>query len=421
MTPDVEVAVTGMGLVVPLGLCVEQVWTRSVRGESGIGPLRRFDASACACRASGEPPAFELASTLRMPKNEKLMSPSVRCALRAAREAVLWSALDTDAIDPFRFALYTGSGQTGLESADMFEALAFGWTGDEEKDFARLGGRASRLLDRYFSLRTLSNAGVGLLSCEHGARGPSGNFVQGDTASALAIQAGYHDVREGRADAALVGGYDSLLNVSTYLAYDKAGRLSRADPARAYRPFDRERDGLVLGEGAAFLVLERGDDARRRGAPILAELVGAGSAMEVVDAVEAKACATAAEAALTEAIGADPVDLVVAHGIGIVEDDRREARLLEALVGRAVPVTALKSQTAYLGAASAATELCLAVQAVRRRCAPPIARHTAPDGDFRLDFVTGGSRPLAAERPAALCLSWSWFGQCAALAVRAAC
>jgi 3-oxoacyl-(acyl-carrier-protein) synthase len=421
MAGEVDVVVTGMGVALPLGLCVEQAWARCARGESAIGPLLRFDPSAYPCRAAGEPPAFDLTGALRTPKNEKLMSPAVRCAVRAARAAVLSSGLVPAEIDPFRLALYTGSGQTGLESADLFEALAVAWSGDEAADFANLGGRASRLLDRCFSLRTLSNAGLGLLSSELGARGPSGNFVQGDTASALAVDAGLNDLREGRADVAVVGGYDSLLDVSTYLAYDKAGLLSWSDPGTAYRPFDRRRDGLVLGEGAAFLVLERGDDARVRGASVLAEVVGSGCAMEAVDALEAKACESAAEAALAEAAGEVPVDLVVAHGIGTPEDDRREARLLEALFGPAVPVTALKSLTGYLGAASAAAELCLAVLAVRRRCAPPIARHASADADCTLDLVAGRARPLRAPRPTAVCLSWSWSGQCTALAVRAAC
>ena len=415
-----DVAVTGMGLVVPLGLSVDAAWSRSLRGESGIGPLRRFDASGFPCTASAEIAPFDLAGSLRFPKNEKFMGQSVRCAMRAVKEAIATSGIELASVDPYRIALYIGSGQTGLESAEMFGALEFAWTGEEERDFANMGGRASRLLDRYFSLRTLSNAGLGLLSAEIGAQGPSDNFVQGDTASALAVASGLHDLRERRADVAIVGGYESLLTESTFLAYEKVGLLSAGDPSCAYRPFDRERDGIVLGEGAAFLVLERGEDARRRGAPVVGEIAGAGSAMEAVDVVDAKASEAAARAAIAEAAGGSPVDLVVAHGIGTAEGDRREARLLASLLDPGVPVTAFKSQTGYLGAASAVAELCLALQAVRQRCVPPIARHVAADADCRLNLVAGRALPLKAERPAALCLSWSWLGQCAALAVRPA-
>jgi 3-oxoacyl-(acyl-carrier-protein) synthase len=412
-------AVTGMGLVVPLGLSVEEAWDRALSGGSGIGPMCRFDVAGYGCTASAEVGTFDLAGSLRFPKNEKFMGQSVRCAMRAARAAISSSGIDLSSVDPYRIALYTGSGQTGLESAELFAALEFGWTGEEEKDFANLGGRASRLLDRYFSLRTLSNAGLGLLSAEIGAKGPSDNFVQGDTASALAVTSGLHDLLEGRADVAIVGGYESLLTESTFLAYDKAGLLSASDPDRAYRPFDCERDGIVLGEGAAFLVLERYEDARRRGAPILGEVAGTGSAMETVDARHAKASEAAARAAIAEAVGGSPVDLVVAHGIGTVEGDRREVGLLASLVGPEVPVTAFKGQTGYLGAASALAELCLALEAVRRRSVPPIARHAAADPDCPLNLVTRRACRLPRECPTALCLSWSWLGQCAALAVRA--
>lgn len=416
------VAVTGMGLVAPTGLSVDEAWERGVRGASGIGPLRRL-ADTGPCTAGAEVAPFELTPSLRFPKNEKFMATGVRCAMRAARDAIVRSSLDLTGLDPYRIALYTGSGQTGLESVDLFEALEFAWTGEEQKDFANLGGRASRLLDRYFSLRTLSNAGLALLSVEIGAQGPSDNFVQGDPASAFAIASGFHDLLEGRADVAIVGGYESLLNVSTFLAYGKAGLLSPSDPSRAYRPFDRDRDGIVLGEGAAFLVLERLEDARARGAPIVGEVTGTGSAMETVDSVEAKASPSALRAAVAAAGGDAPPDLVVAHGIGTREGDRREAALLESLLGPDVPVTALKSQTGYLGAASAAAEVCLALQALRHGSAPPIARHETADPGCPLDLVTGQARPLrplTADRMTALCLSWSWLGQCAAVAVRAA-
>jgi 3-oxoacyl-(acyl-carrier-protein) synthase len=419
MTNGFEVAVTGMGLVVPPGSSVDEAWDRALRGESGISPLRRFPVDGYPCAAGAEVAPFDLAGSLRLPKNEKFMGTSVRCAMRAAAAAIASSGIDLASVDPYRIALYTGSGQTGLESADMFDALELGWSGEEEKDFANLGGRASRLVDRYFSLRTLSNAGLGLLSAEIGARGPSDNFVQGGTASALAVASGLHDLREGRADVAVVGGYDSLLTVSTFLAYEKAGLLSASDPSRAHRPFDRERDGIVLGEGAAFLVLERGEDARRRGAPVLGEIAGAGFALDAVDGADANALEGAARAAIAEASGDSPVDFVVAHGIGTLEGDCREAQGLASLLGPRVPVTALKGLTGYLGAATASAELCLALQALGHRSVPPVARHAAPDPGFPLDLVAGRARPLKKDRSTALCLSWSWLGQCAALAVRA--
>jgi 3-oxoacyl-[acyl-carrier-protein] synthase II len=419
MSSGFDIAVTGTGLTVPVGLGAEEAWRRSVRGESGIGPLRRFDPSGHACTASAEVAPFALEG-LRQPKNEKFMNPGVRCAMRAAMQAWASGGIDLSTLDPRRVGLYTGAGQTGIESSEFFRAFEFDWTGDAEKDFARMGGRAARLIDRYFSLRSLANAGLGLISAELGIMGPHDNFVQADTASAQAVLSALHDLAEERVDAALVGGYDSLLYVSNFLAYARSGLLSPSEPSRAYRPFDRDRDGIVLGEGAGFLVLERSESALRRDAHVSARIVGGASGMEGGDEVEAKASTAAMRAAIGEAVGDAPVDLVVAHGIGTREGDLREARLLSELLGPDVPVTAFKSQTGYLGAASAAVELCLAVETLRHGCIPPIARHATPDPECTLDLVTGRPRPVPRPGATALCLSWSWLGQCAAIAVQAA-
>jgi 3-oxoacyl-(acyl-carrier-protein) synthase len=417
--PETDVVVTGVGLAIPLGVATAEVCQRSVRGESAIMPFRRFVPDGYPCQASAEVPEFGLDGTLRFPKNEKFMARPVRCAMHAAWTAVRSSGIDLAQVDPYRVAVYTGSGQTGLESAEFFPALEVASAADQFQDFANLGGRASRLIDRYFSLRTLSNAGLGLVSIELGAKGGSDNFVQGDTASALAVYAAVQDLLDSRSDVAVAGGFDSLLTVSTFLAYHRAGALSSAASERAYRPFDRDRDGLVLGEGAGFVVLERAGDASRRGAHPLGTIVGVGTVMETADSIEAKASSDALEAAVEAATGGDEIDFVVAHGIGTRAGDCAEARLLGEVVGERVPVTGFKSQTGYLGAATGVVELVLALQAARARLVPPIARHEAPDDDVRLSFVTGRSRPLSADAPTALCLAWSWFGQCSAIAVRA--
>jgi 3-oxoacyl-(acyl-carrier-protein) synthase len=416
---DDRVVITGVGLAVPLGVSVDEVWQRSVRGESAIGPFRRFEPKAFACQASAEVPEVELGHSLRYPKNEKFMTRGVRYAMHAATTAVASSGIDLGSIDPYRVAVYTGSGQTGIESAEFFPALEFAQGGGEDRDYAKLGGRASRLLDRFFSLRTLSNAGVGLLSVELGAKGASNNFVQGDTASALAIAAAVHDVADGGSDVAVAGGFDSLVTVSTYLAYEQAGLLSSEVPERAYRPFDRDRDGLVLGEGAAFVVLERESDARRRGGPVLGEMLGIGTATDPGDTLGAGASDAALRVAIAGATRGAAVDFVVAHGIGPRDGDRAEARVIDGIFEHRPPVTAFKSQTGYLGAATGAVELVLALRAARARVVPPIARHATPDEECRLSLVSGAPHALAPEAPSALCLAWSWFGQCTAIAVRA--
>jgi 3-oxoacyl-(acyl-carrier-protein) synthase len=407
-----------MGIATPAGLSVPAVWQRWLASESAITSSHRFDPKQGHGIPAGEVPAFDIRPSLRIAKNEKFMTPAVRFAIYAAVEAVKEAQLDLNTIDPYRIAIYTGSGQTGLESSDFFANLEISAGVDDATDFANMGGRAARMLDRYFSLRTLSNAGLGLLSIELGAKGPSDNFVQDDTASATAIACGFRDLEEGRCDVAIVGGYDSLLTPSNFLAYDKASLLSRSDAAFAYRPFDRHRDGLVLGEGAGFLVLERAEDASKRGAPIVGQLIGSGSAIEVEDSAHAKASDTALRAAIRDAADGCTVDGVIGHGIGTRDDDRRESSVLSSVIGNEMPVTGLKSLTGYMGAATAAVEFIMALQAARERVLPPVPRLDTVDEDCELDLVRRTARSMPAINPTILNMSWSWFGACAVLASR---
>jgi 3-oxoacyl-(acyl-carrier-protein) synthase len=403
MFPMSVPVITGIGLALPPGLHLADVTARAVRGESGIRASGQIAGPGGEPVAAGEVPPFETGASLRLAKNEKFFSRPVACAMRAALDAVA-AAGGLGAYEPHRVAIYTGSGQTGLEPSEFFAALEVAETGERESTYRKLGGRASRLVDRYWSLRTLSNAGLGLLAAEFAARGPSSNFVQGETASAHALDAAYYDLIEGRCDVALAGGYDCLLTPSTYLAYQRAGMLSSSTPERAYRPFDRERDGMVLGEGAAFVVMEREEQARARGRTILAHVRGVGLSQNSMG-----------EAAHQAANGARP-DLVIARGVGTQADDRRDAHDIAAMGLADVPVTALKGFTSYIGAATAIAELCVGILAARQRIAPPIARFSSADADCPLTLVAGQPRTLAGAAPSLLALSGSWSGQCAAIA-----
>jgi 3-oxoacyl-(acyl-carrier-protein) synthase len=399
--------ITGIGLALPPGVNLDDVASRAVRGESGIRASDTIAALVGGPTAAGQVPPFETGVGLRLPKNEKFFSRSVACAMRAALDAVA-GAGGFGAYASHRIAVYTGSGQTGLEPSEFFAALEIAETGNPDSTYRKLGGRASRLLDRYWSLRTLSNAGLGLLAAEFAAQGPSSNFVQGETASAQALEAAYYDVIEGRSDVALAGGYDCLLTPSNYLAYQRAGMLSSSTPERAYRPFDRERDGLVLGEGAAFLVLEREDSARARGATILAHVRGIGLSQNSMSE------------AVREVGDGARFDLMIARGVGTQAGDRQDAHDIVAMGLADVPVTALKSFTSYIGAATAIAELCVGILAARQRVAPPIARFSAADDDCPLTLVAGQARPIASATPSLLALSASWSGQCAAIAAEVA-
>jgi 3-oxoacyl-(acyl-carrier-protein) synthase len=348
------------------------------------------------------------------------MGRAVQFAMRAAREAIDQSGLDPRKMDASRVGIQVGSGQTGVEYDHFFPSLIMAWDAGREMDYKYLGGLPSHLIDRYICLRTLANGGLALLSTEFGIRGPNGNFAQKDTASAQALQAAYLDLLEERCDVAVAGGYDSLATTGNFLAYEQAGLLSHADAAEAYRPFDSQADGLVLGEGAGFLVLERWEHAVARSASILGEFCGGGSAMGANEhwrpAWNSETICRAAHQALD---GACP-DFAVASGLGTAEEDRAEAAALAALIGAGrTPVTALKSQTGYMGAGTAAAELGLGLLCARQGFVPPIAHHTQSGPCGALDLVSRAARPIERPGPLGLFLSCSWGGMVAALAARA--
>ena len=170
-----RVAITGIGLVTPLGLCCAENVRRSRNGDSAIGAIHSFDVTGHSCTSAAYVPEFDITSWLRFPKNLKFMNHSVLCAMQAAREAIGQSGVDFEKLDSTRVAIHTGSGQTGIEYENYFQALAAAWNGNPEMDFKDLGGMPSHLIDRYIVLRTLANSGLALLSTEFGISGPSGN------------------------------------------------------------------------------------------------------------------------------------------------------------------------------------------------------------------------------------------------------
>jgi 3-oxoacyl-[acyl-carrier-protein] synthase II len=348
--------VTGIGIASALGLSVETAFERLLTGQPAIGP----------------PPPYELAG-LRAPKNQKFLSPSARLFMWAGLQALDRSGWSRESLNPERTAIFTGSGQPGLEPSQMFPGFAVAHKADGQPDWAALGGPASRLLDPYFPLRALSNSGLALLAMELGARGPSNNFVQSDTAGVNAFDAAASALAEDQCDVVLCGAFDSLLTPANELNYRRMGLVSAQG---RLRPFDREADGMVLGEAGVALLLERRADAEARGAPILASLSLA---------------------------GAHPPDFIVAAGHGVPDLDREEAKSL----APGVPCAAFKGVTGYLGAATALVEAVLAIAALQARCVPLVVgrSHSSP-------IALPPGRTLIAH-----CLSRNWTGETGLLTV----
>jgi 3-oxoacyl-(acyl-carrier-protein) synthase len=430
--PPSTVVVTGIGVCAPVGLGVPDAWDRLLAGASGVAapredlPLHGAATAIAPCPAADRPPP------LRVAKHRKYAGRATACALHAVHEAIAQAGWTAGAIEPARIAIHGATGQTGLDVEEFFPALGAAWADDPACDYARLGGPPSRLVDPHFSLRTLSNAAVALVASELEARGASNNFVQGETAGAHALRAAWHDLREDRADLAVVFACDSLPHPSTWLAYERVGLLSRRSADLAPSPFDRDRDGLVLGEGGAALVLERAPDARRRGVAALAQVAGVEVAAPVTtslwnaDASALAGCMARAWRRLDArtrragAGGTRPCEpaLVVARGLATLEHDAAECAALAGAVTSSTPIAGVKGATGYLGAATAVVESVFAIRALLAGLAPPVARLVTPDaacGELRLV-----RHPVALRETdrTAIVLSAGWGGDWAAVALR---
>ncbi|MEV4190455.1 ketosynthase chain-length factor [Streptomyces toxytricini] len=376
-------AVTGIGVAAPNGLGLKAWWAAVLRGESGIRPLTRFDASPYPVRLAGEVPGF--VDEDHVPSRLLQQTDRVtRLSLAAAKEA-----LDDAGADPADLPDYAA----GVVTANSAGGFEFG-----QRELEALWSRGGRHVSAYQSFAWFYAVNSGQISIRHGLRGASGVIV---TEQAGGLDATAHARRQIRKGAHLVvtGGIDSSLCPWGWAAHLAGGGLStEPDPARAYLPFDPAASGYVVGEGGAHLVLEDAARARERGARAYGVVAGHGAAFDG-PAGEAEAgggcrLGAAAEAALADAgIGPADVDVVFADAAGERTADRLEAEALAALFGpRAVPVTAPKSMTGRLAAGGSALDLAAALMALHEQVVPPTTGTSAPADDCPVDLVTGTPR-----------------------------
>ena len=383
-----RVVVTGMGIVCPLGNDVETSWRRLVAGESGIATITRFDPSRVDSRIAGEVKGFDPADFIDR-RAARRMDAYSQYAVAAARQAVDHAALDV-AAEAEDIGAIVASGGGGLRTFEDQQRVLF--------------ERGPRAVSPFFATMMIPNMGAAHVSLHIGTKGP----LQAVTAACAAGSGGIGDafeiIKRGAAVAMLAGGAEAPVNETGLAAFGAMRALSTRNdaPEEASRPFDAGRDGFVIAEGAAILVLEELEHARARGAPILAEIVGYGMSSEAFHVALPDASgasqARAMLAALREAdLSPEDVDYVNAHGTATPAGDVAETRALKIAFGaRAaqVPVSSTKSMTGHPLGAAGAMEAVFCVRAITDGVVPPTINLTDPDPECDLDYVPGVARSM---------------------------
>jgi len=404
-----RIVITGMGAVTPLGIGTEAYWKGLIKGECGIERITLLDHAPVQCQIGAEvknfvPNAFMPAKLVR--ESDRF----IQFALAAVQMAVEDSGIDLAGEDPFRVGVVFGTAIGGIITV----------TGEQTKllNGSRIGP--------HFVPKFLTNMASGQVAIRYGIKGPNLTVTTACASGADAVGAAMHMLKRGEADVVIAGGAESLFCLLMLAGLCSARALScrNNEPGKASRPFDRQRDGFVMGEGAGALIVETLEHAARREAHVLAELAGYGRCGDgyhaVVPAPDAAGEIHCMRKALEDAgISVDEVDYINAHGTSTVLGDQVETKAIKEVFGpRAykIPVSSTKGATGHLMGAGGITELIASVKAVREDLLPPTINYAHPDPACDLDYVPNAARRATVR--VAMSNSFGFGGQNASLLVK---
>lgn len=406
-----RVVVTGLGCVSPLGLDLPTTWANLIAGRSGAGPITLFDASAHKVRIAAEVKGFDPTQHFGH-REARRMDRFTQFALVAAEEALRHAGLDPAHTDRDRFGVVLGTGIGGI-----------GTLVEQMEVYAQRGpGRVSPFLVPMM----LPDTAPGMIAIAYGLRGPNFATVSACASGTNAVGEAAAVIRRGDAEVMLAGGAEAAITPIAMAGLEVMGALSQRneEPERASRPFDARRDGFLMGEGAAFLVLESLEHAQRRGATILAEVVGYGSTCDAyhitAPAEEGAGAALAMRNALASAqLEPEAIDYINAHGTSTPLNDKSETAAIKQVFGEhayRVSVSSTKSMTGHLLGAAGALEAVFCVQVLREGIIPPTINYEHPDPECDLDYVPNQAR--RAEVRYAMSNSFGFGGHNATIILR---
>jgi 3-oxoacyl-[acyl-carrier-protein] synthase II len=409
-----------MGMVTPLGRDLETTWSAILAGKSGVGTISLFDARTFPTRIAAEVSDFRLEDYLDDTSRWSEHSRNSKFALAAGAMALDDSGLleSKPPVDPTRFGVYLGSGE-GQHDFPRFVNLVYRSTRDgrvDTSEFTRVGVR-----DLHPVREAEQEPGTpsGHLASQFGAKGPNSNCLTACAASSQAIGEAFELIRRGNADVILSGGTHSMIHPFGVTGFIRLTALSTRndEPQRASRPFDRDRDGFILGEGAGMLVLEELEHAKARGAQIHGELAGYGSTADAFRITDSHDQGRGAIACMKEALelaglAPDEIDYINAHGTSTAVNDSIETFAIKRTFGEAaysVPISSTKSMMGHLIAAAGSVEVIVCLLTIRDDMLPPTINLENPDPECDLDYVPNVARRKQVD--VALSNSFGFGGQ----------
>ncbi|HEY2588848.1 MAG TPA: beta-ketoacyl-[acyl-carrier-protein] synthase family protein [Tepidisphaeraceae bacterium] len=415
-----RVVITGMGWITPMGHSIESVWPRLLKGESGIARTSLFDAGTFPTSISAEVKDFRLEDHVSPAGPHAGAGRNTQFALAACRQAWKDAGLAADQLDLDRVGIYLGSGEGSLDFDAFTAANLSAWRPEVSGlDMVKWGQLAMELMNVTREVEQEPNMPLSHLALLSGARGPALNCLTACAASTQAIGEAAEILRRGDADVMIGGGAHSMIHPFGVTGFNRLTALSTANenPPAASRPFDAQRGGFVLGEGAGMVIVETLEHARKRGAWILAEIVGYGSTADAYRITDQDPQGMGAVVAMQEAL-ADanlaPADIhyINAHGTGTRENDGNETNAIKQVFGdraKAPPVSSIKSMMGHLIAAAGAVELICCVLAIRDNALPPTMNLHHHDPECDLDYVPNQARNARVD--VALSNSFGFGGQ----------
>jgi 3-oxoacyl-[acyl-carrier-protein] synthase II len=419
-----RVVVTGFGMINPLGHDVETVWSALKESKSGVGPISIFDAAGYPTTIAAEVKNWDVSRCGENPEEWKHRGRHTRFAIGAAHQAMKQSGILDSGLDPRRFGVYMGAGE-GNQDFVNFTSMMAAAVREGDFDLAAFLRKGREVLDVNAELEQEPNMPSAHLAALFNAQGPNSNCLTACAASSQAVGEATELIRAGDADAMIAGGAHSMIHPFGLTGFSLLTTLSQRndDPTRASRPFDKDRDGFVLGEGAGIVILEEYEHARRRGAAILAEVLGYGSTADAYRITDIHPEGRGAIGCMRQAIAdaklnVEEIGYVNAHGTSTSVNDRTETLACKGVFGdlaKSIPVSSTKSMMGHLIAAAGVTEMIVCMLAIRDGVLPPTINQETPDPDCDLDYIPNVARPSKIK--VALNNSFGFGGQNVTLAV----